>query len=219
MSFLFNGTTSVVNHGDIAALDAMTVGTWMFWLRYLTVSADGFLSKGVGTAAGNGWRIGTGVGSNNDISWRVANQGGRIPAVFPDTAWHHWAFVFNGGGVGNAARLQGYQDGVQRTLTYSGTVPASTGADNATSVLAMEVAAVRAHGIMGLVKIWRRALTAAQVRQESAMRRPNITDNLVLWAPYDDSVTAPNDYSGRGNIGAGTALAFDAGPPVSYGGD
>lgn len=40
--------------------------------------------------------------------------------------WHHLVCVFNGEGVDNVGRMQIYLDGTLQTLTFSGTIPATT---------------------------------------------------------------------------------------------
>ena len=45
-------------------------------------------------------------------------------------AWAHFAIVYDGGGVGDAGRLKLYLDGVEKTLTYSTTVPATINVAN-----------------------------------------------------------------------------------------
>lgn len=43
-----------------------------------------------------------------------------------DTNWHYIALVYDGTQTGNANRLKGYVDGVEKTLTFTGTIPSST---------------------------------------------------------------------------------------------
>ncbi len=40
-------------------------------------------------------------------------------------AWRHFALVFDGTASGNSNRLKAYVNGVQKTLTFSGTIPAT----------------------------------------------------------------------------------------------
>lgn len=43
-----------------------------------------------------------------------------------DTDWHASVWVYDGGGVGNANRLKVWFDGSSQTLTFGGTIPATT---------------------------------------------------------------------------------------------
>lgn len=59
------------------------------------------------------------------------SNGGSAYGYFATTGisaneWHHLTVVFNGEGEDNAGRMQIYIDGVLKTLTFSGTIPAST---------------------------------------------------------------------------------------------
>lgn len=41
------------------------------------------------------------------------------------TGWHEWTVVFDGSGVGNSGRLKTYVDGVEQSMTYTGTIGTS----------------------------------------------------------------------------------------------
>src|SRR6185436_19248390 len=75
--------------------------------------------------------------TNHDITIEAWNDGavyfqvsngsdtnGRVN--LNDTNWHHVAFTFDGTQTGNSSRLKGYVDGAQKTLTFTGTIPATT---------------------------------------------------------------------------------------------
>lgn len=149
----------------------------------------------------------------------AANAHGRI--AFTDTdAWHHWAFVYDGGGAANADRLKIYLDAANQSLTFNGTIPASMG--NATTGVVFtgfdDVNNVYLDGTVALRRIWTAALSAAEVAQEMHSYRPARTSGLILWSPYDDGTNA-RDYSGNGNHGTATGARQAQGPPVGYGGE
>jgi hypothetical protein len=79
-----------------------------------------------------------------------------------DTAWHHVTLVFDGNGVGNAARLRGYVDGTARTLAFTGTVPSRTSTRASTFYLG-RLQTYRSSGAIDEVRLYDRALTAAEV--------------------------------------------------------
>jgi len=81
-----------------------------------------------------------------------------------DLLWHHLVAVFTGGGANNAARLAVYLDGVQKTLTFNGTIPSAI--DNPTSVRlgrTFTTAENYGSGLIAEAAIYNRALTAPEV--------------------------------------------------------
>jgi hypothetical protein len=90
-------------------------------------------------------------------------------------------------------------DGVAQTMT--GSDPGTTLGDGGAS--AFEVGKNTTSLVDGYVadlKMWARALTAAEVIQETYSWRPRRWDNLFLWCPYID-IGDMKDYSGAGNHG------------------
>lgn len=222
MALHFDGSTGTVTHGNIAALEETSAGTWMFWFNIDSVKSQTWCAKGTG-AAGNGWAIQSGTLSNDDIGWISNNQQGNILAATAAAdigAWQHAAFVFDGSLSGNANRLKGWLDGVAQTLTFSGTIPATTvassGGNQVVAIGANSSGATFVDGLMAFVRIWSAALTEAEVQQERWSYRPVRTANLVLSTPYDDGTSA-KDYSGNGNHGSVTGATQESGPPVSFG--
>lgn len=213
MALHFDGTNDTSRHGDIAALDSLTAGTWMFWLNIDSVKSQGFFSKGTGSA-GTAWSIGTGVGSTNDLFWSSNNQNGRFvngTAAAQIGVWNHFTFVYDGAGSGNAGRLKGWLNGVVQTLTYSGTIGAST-ADVANQVtIGSHDATGFCDGLIAHVRAWNTALTEAEILREWRSYLPFRTTNLVLWCPLDDTGVA-FDYSGNGNNGTVTDTTCEGGP-------
>jgi hypothetical protein len=53
---------------------------------------------------------------------------GRVTAVgFENDTWYHIFIVYDGDGVDNPAKLKMYINGIQRVLTFTGTIPSITG--------------------------------------------------------------------------------------------
>jgi len=145
---------------------------------------------------------------------------GRVIGGITEDTWEQWIVVWNQGGVGNAAHLQIYKNGVAQSVTFTGTISDSDAIGNsgaATLKTMKSNAAAFADGALANVMIWAGAavaFTAAEAAQQSQSRRPIRTDGLVLWAPYDDEAA---DYSGAGNHGTVTGTTVVAGPPESFG--
>ena len=79
--------------------------------------------------------------------------------------------MYDGTQTGNANRLRLIYDGIQQSLTFTGTIPANTGAqsymyfggDNRTGGAGGALASTYMNGYIGEVMIWTRALTSAEL--------------------------------------------------------
>jgi hypothetical protein len=71
---------------------------------------------------------------NGDIYWNLSNDTANFGTSSSLTGWHQYAMVFNGSETGNENRLKCYVDGVQQSLTFTGTIPTKT-ADTGTNHL------------------------------------------------------------------------------------
>jgi len=127
----FNGTSSWANLGDITQLNGVnqfTVSTWVMQTN-VTRSERAFHKA---------------TDTNNDISLapfytslqqriyvevgNASNSFGywNAAGVVQNNTWYHMAMVYNGTLTSNSNRLKLYVNGVQRTLVFSGTIPATT---------------------------------------------------------------------------------------------
>lgn len=65
--------------------------------------------------------------NDNSVYFVVSNGSLALGATNKNlTGWHHLAFTFDGSQSGNSNRLKGYFDGVAQTLSFTGTIPATT---------------------------------------------------------------------------------------------
>lgn len=146
------------------------------------------------------------------------NSGSTPASSQTNGVWEHWAFVYDGNGAANADRLKIYKAGVNQSLTFVGTIPASAADGGTEPIYAARDSrgSVFLNGRLAFIKLWTVALTAAEVAQEVFSYRAVRTADLVLAAPYDDGTNA-NDYSGARNHGTVVGALQSAGPPVSYG--
>ena len=208
-----DGVDDQIDHGDIPGVDLAAALTLMFWQNPdVLVVNDGISNKGAA------WenRSGGADSSIPDLVIGGTNIGALPTGALTAGTWKHYAWVFDGAGVGNSGRLQGYIDAVNQTLTFTGTIPAALSDGAANGVDIGSNGGSFHDGKFALVKIWTAALTAAEVAQEMNSYRPVRTVNLVLWAPYDDGTDA-RDYSGSANHGTVTGALQVAGPPLGYG--
>lgn len=220
-----DGVDDLVDHGDIAAIDNATALSGMIWVFLDTLGVEEpFFGKV--DLDGNTLNLYFGIDTptTTTLMWAATYSsvnGARVANALATGVWAHFAFVYDGNGVGNAERLFLYKNGVGLTETFVGTVPASlAGSAQPFRVAQGEIADTNTHYLDGRVahlKMWSAVLTAAEVFQEMNSYHPVRTAGLILWSPYDDGTSA-RDYSGNGNHGTVTGALQIQGPPVSYGG-
>lgn len=214
-----DGTDDEIDHGDIPGIDGGTLLTAMGWFFIDTLELNGgLLVKGDKVGGGFAFEMKM-TSPTSTLQVRIGTGGsGAVASQVVASAWAHFGFVYNGGGAANADRLKMYKNGVELSITFSGTIPATMPAPDPSVFFTMRDVAstIFTDGKAALVRAWTAALTADEIAQEFNSVSPARTANLVLLSPYDDGTKAV-DYSGNGNHGTVTgALAAD-GPYV--GGD
>ena len=217
-----DGVDDQVDHGDIAGIDSGAVLTVMCWANVDTVPTieTAYVGKVV---AGTPYVFLFGPTTDNKVMFLAGAAGsanGKSPALTQTNGVdEHWAVVYDGAGAANADKVKMYKNGIDQTLTFTGTFPATLADGGTEPVYAARDSrgSVFLNGRVSHIKLWLAALTAAEVAQEFNSYRPVRTANLSLWAPYDDGTSA-RDYSGAGNHGTVTGALQVPGPPVSYGG-
>jgi len=175
-----SGNVDGVNCFDIDALDGLVTLTLSVWVRITALSDyQHVIDKGPST--GTHWGMQSdGAGNNNDVIVNAKN-GGTDATQFGitttnilsvDGLFHHWCMVYNGGGATNADRLKFYFDGVQQTLTYFGTIPATlaSNANNLFLGMAEWDAGFELNGALDDVRTYNRVLTDAEVETLFACR-------------------------------------------------
>ncbi len=128
----FDGNDDYVTAGDISSVESQGALTAEAWVKVdgAGTQYEGIISKNMKIDL---LRAG-GLGGNDDIFVRI-NDGSNPYAyttgnILTNNIWHHVAMVFDGAQTGNANRLKLYFNGALQTLTFSGTVPTSTGSDS-----------------------------------------------------------------------------------------
>jgi hypothetical protein len=105
--------------------------------------------------------------TDNNAYFEVGN-GSNSYGVTPNnsTAWQYLTMVFDGTQTGNSNRLKAYTNGVLQTLTYSGTIPATTGTMNTNLIIGAYVPNNNwSNGNISQTLIYNRALNASEVLQ------------------------------------------------------
>lgn len=109
----------------------------------------------------------------NGTNWSVgctAGNRGTVTLTNDTTKFHRYGIIYDGTQTGNANRLQFRYDASPQTLTFTGTIPANTGAEsymyfggnNRAGGAGGALAGLFMDGYIGEVMIWTRALTASE---------------------------------------------------------
>jgi hypothetical protein len=108
-----------------------------------------------------------GHASDNVVYCTLANGSldfGSIARNF--TGWNHYLMTFDGSQTGNSNRLKFYWNGVNQTLTFSGTIPATTSnnaANEAFRIGRLQVGNLWSTGDFAELGMWQATLTAEEV--------------------------------------------------------
>ena len=224
----FNGSFSYVDAGnkiDTSNITAMTISAWVY---NNAVAAN----KGIA-----GWWNGTnGIFIQNETAATdgvvfIAGGGTSFGTVNYTTVnrWTHVTLVYDGSLTGDANRLKGYVDGVQRTLSFAGgVVPASFATSGNFIIGNVNTLSRYWNGKIDEVKVYNRALSSIEVLDLyksggqtiiSASKNDLITNGLVgLWS-FDgkDMNWGANkvlDRSGRGNDGTLVGMSTTSSPVI-----
>jgi hypothetical protein len=169
----FSGS-SYVKVGDIPQIDNVSQVTLAAWVKKSSNGSN--IEIGKYTAKND---ITIEAYGDGNVYFQVSN-GSDVHGVLSlsDTAWHHLALVFDGTQTGNANRLKAYVDGTQRTLSFTGTVPAKT----TSNITPFNVGKVGSDYSTGQVDdMWLYARALSQVEVQSLMQSG--TDNTPPTAP------------------------------------
>lgn len=168
----FDGGTGLVLLPDIDALDGAAAFTLEAWVNpaALAVGLNNVVSK---------WLANT----QNTLAMSVSNTGTVRVFVSPSLTdagnasgtatgnivalnqWTHIAAVYDGSQTGNAARLVIYVNGVLRSMTFGGTIPATTPASGTAAVRIGQLGGATQwwNGGIADVAIYTTALSAARI--------------------------------------------------------
>jgi hypothetical protein len=149
-----------------------------------------------------------------------------------DTNWHHVVMVFDGNLTGDSEKLKGYVDGVQKSMSFSGSICSALSATLPNLYIGYDSDQNDfSQGMIDEVRIYNRALETSEitalynssVMKFNSSQNNQLTDGLVgLWSfngPDVDGDTAVDRSSGGNNgtiVGAtptigkvGQALSFN----------
>ncbi|HSW92443.1 MAG TPA: DUF4038 domain-containing protein [Patescibacteria group bacterium] len=154
----FKGSDNVAL-GNITQINNVSQVTLATWMKRSAAGAKVF----VGKQASN-QDLGIEAYSDGKIYFDMSKGSSAYGTItLNDTAWHHIALVFDGAQTGNANRLKAYVDGVQKTLTFSGTVGTTT-TTNTTAFNIGKMSGEYSSGQVDDTWLYARALNQAEVQ-------------------------------------------------------
>lgn len=164
----FDGTNDVIDFGQVDEIENVSALTMSAWVRRRAANNIIFIGK---QEVGVQDDINIELWTDGNINFAVSDGGFAAGSVaLNDTNWHHVALVFDGTQTGNANRVKGFVDGVQQTLSFSGTVPAQTPSMVTTFVVGEDGQGGGdfANGYVDDVRIYSRTLSTAEVQALAA---------------------------------------------------
>ena len=172
-SFYLNGTDSYILSNAISQNNNASALTWAVWAKR---NASNTLVTFI-QYSGPSSDIGLELWSNGAIYFEIGNGGNTIGELSNiSSLWQNVALVFDGSGVDNSARLKAYINGIQQNLTYTGTIPTTSGSGNTlyignTGPFAGSNSNLFSTGNIGSFLSYNRALTAQEIQQNYAAIR------------------------------------------------
>jgi len=212
----FKGTDNVAL-GNITQINNVSQVTLATWMKRTTAGGNVFVGK-----QASGQDLGIEAYSDGKVYFDMS-KGSTVYGTITlnDTAWHHVALVFDGTQTGNANRLKGYVDGVQKTLTFSGTVGTTT-SSNTTPFNIGKMSGEYSKGQVDDTWLYARALSQAEVQdlmQPTAdILAPSVPTSLnataasqsqinLSWSASTDNIGVAGYRVYRGGTLAGTTTS------------
>lgn len=150
-----DGQSGQIDCGDINALDSTTQFTFEAWVNIKSWQNWSGIFKDNGKTV---METGDQVGALYCIIRNPTNTYGYATNVLPLNTWTHVAMVFDGSQTTNAGKLKLFINGVQKTLTFSGTIPDRTENNNTPLILARGV-----NCRIDDPRVWSKALASTQI--------------------------------------------------------
>ncbi len=229
---LFNGTTDLINYGNVASLDGQSKLSISLWFMTATFRATDVHVVKLSADANNGFTLQqsadafSGPSLNNDILFTIRNGGvfgGYTEAVgLAVDTWHHLAMVYDGTLTGDANRLKGWVNGIAQTLNFSTFpgVPATAAANAGGLCLGGADLAPETHwnGRLYLVGLWNIALTDSEVAILASGVAPCAIQpgSLQVFAPLDQGQSPEPNLGVGGGSGTVTGTTVVDGPVLAY---
>jgi endo-beta-N-acetylglucosaminidase D len=207
-ALLFDGTGKYVDAGSITLSNSpFSLECWVKANSFKTGSP--FISSIIGIEDGSNVaqiRLGD-AGITADRLQFVANLGGAIRKLAANTllttgTWYHIAATYDGAGSGATMRL--YINGVlDASMTAGGNAIAS-----GNFAMARNYASSRClDGSIDEVRVWKRALTAAEILANRCDVPPTSANLEAYWKFNEATGTTTQDLTGHGHLGTLMAMS------------
>lgn len=216
LSMAFDGThfvSSSYNSDIFASTDKFSVSAWVKTAGTAWQGSQYIVSRWLPNTQ-NVWRW-----FNRDatrtafyVASAVSDSGANFGQFLYPTAqaWHHFVWVYDGTGVTNGDRLKVYVDGVSGSLTFGGTIPATTTAGTSGFEISRKHTAAAFSGSIDNVSYYSGTLSLAQAQAIYNSGVPvneetlPTSGSLKLYFRMGEGVTTPfitipNEVSG--NVG------------------
>jgi len=166
-SFFLDGTNDYILSDAILQNNNASTLTWTVWAKrntsssYMTFMQYSGLSSDISLELWNNGVIYFEIGNSANSYGELSNN---------SNSWQNLTMVFDGSGVGNAARLKAYINGTQQTLTFTSTIPSTAGSGNTlyignTGPFSSGNSNLFSSGNIGAFLSYNRALSAAEILQ------------------------------------------------------
>jgi hypothetical protein len=170
-----NGYAELADFPELNALPQMSISVLIY--RLGNTQFDGIINRATTVSVGFDLNLAGTLGGVDDIFFRVSpttngpDYGYTSDGSVPLGGWVHVVAVFDGTQTGNSNRMKVYINGVQKTLTFGGTIPAVTPtvASRPLRIGRVEYSSGATNnyfnGFIHFPCIWTRALSADEVDQ------------------------------------------------------
>jgi hypothetical protein len=179
-SLSYDGTDDYTDLGDLSYTESASQLTWSFWVKPTALATTTAIIAKANLGSNPGvnstqvsWAAGTLSSDSNDIDCIISTSttdlgtaGYTTSDVLANGTWAHVVCVFDGTASGNSNRLKMYVNGKQVTLSFVGTIPASTQATTSNArVGSASDSRGFFNGLVDDVRIYNYALSATQVKR------------------------------------------------------
>jgi len=208
----FDGTDAV-NMGNITQINNVSKLTLATWIKRSSAGSQVLVGKQATNqdVAIEAW-------SDGKIYFQMSKGADTYGTItLNDTAWHHVALVFDGTLTGNANRLKAYVDGVQKTLTFKGTVSTVT-TSSTTPFNIGKMGGDYSNGQVDDTWLYTRALTQAEIQDlmqpVADVTPPSVPAELGAVAASQNQINLSWSAS-TDNIGVNGYRIYRNGTPVA----
>lgn len=219
MARSFNGSSDLVNCGNIAGINGASKATLAAWIYRAStgVTCSGGFTAGNATHTNGGDRFSFIWFTDGNIYFACENGAQQFSdCALSGIGWHHVAMVYDGTKAGNSTRFLAYIDGALQSLSFNGTsIPSALGTVNPLT-WGKDSSDRFGAGVMADGAVWvGQVLSPGQIAALSKGVRPHKIGGYSAYTPLDGLASPEPDFSGNQNNGTLTGTALAAGPPVT----